>query len=163
MAYRLQLSKMFPLFLLLLDTQLVICFIPLFGDISRVFQIKQHVSCTSCRHLSHVAGGAPKSKVMHVHRPPSLRAEQSGIMKQSGRPLSHMLTVSLCALSLCIMVILLPFFLCPLSTNSASQHHVPLCFAHLSPIFPAFSFCSQFIFPTCAMGANGKCLCLYGK
>lgn len=60
--------------------------------------------------------------MMQVHRLQSLPAEQSGIMKQSERPLSHMLTVSLCPLSLCIMGFLVLSF-GPFSSLSASRPH----------------------------------------
>lgn len=65
--------------------------------------------------------GGPVSRMMHGHRLPSLPAEQSGITKQSGRPLSHTLTMSLCPLSLCITVFLL------LSFGPLSLHLLPLC------------------------------------
>lgn len=63
---------------------LVTSFILLLGRVSEVIWIKQDVSCTSCHHLSPEVGGGPVGTMMHVHQLPSLPAEQSSIMKQSG-------------------------------------------------------------------------------
>lgn len=69
---------------------LVICFILRQGSVVKAIWLKSDVSCSSCHHLSPGVGGVGAvSRMMHVHRLPSLPAKQSGITTQSGWPLRH--------------------------------------------------------------------------
>lgn len=111
----------------------IICVVLLLGSVIKVMQMKSHVSRSSCHSLSPEVGGpASVGRMMHVHWLPSLPAEQSGITKQSGWPLSHMLTTSLCPLSLCIMVLLSLCLRSPSCLLTLSLHTLFTCFLSTS-------------------------------